>query len=103
MRITPGQWHESRQAVAVLEAGLERCWFDAVVDDRGYSSGAVRAWLVEREITAVIPTRRDEHGPDGMGTGCIANAMWWNGRSIVSNVTGASRPATRSWPAGTRR
>jgi transposase len=65
VRITPGQRHESSQAVAVLEAGLERCWFDALVGDRGYSSGALRRWLAEREITAVIPHRRDEHGPDG--------------------------------------
>jgi transposase len=64
VRITPGQRHESSQALVVLEAGLERCWFDAVVGDRGYSSGAIRAWLAEREIMAVIPKRRDEHGPD---------------------------------------
>jgi transposase len=41
--------------------GLERCWFDAVMGDRGYTSAAVRAWLAKRMINAVIPSRLDEH------------------------------------------
>jgi transposase len=64
IELTAGQRHESSVAVAVLEAGLKRMWWDALAGDRGYSSGTLRAWLAEREIEAVIPKRRDELGVD---------------------------------------
>jgi transposase len=38
-------------------------WPDAVAGDKGYSATALRDWLAEREIEAVIPTRVDEAGP----------------------------------------
>ena len=39
-------------------------WPEAVAGDRGYSSAAIRTWLAEREIAAVIPRRTDETGPN---------------------------------------
>lgn len=63
MRLTAGQRHESTQAVALLEATLERMWPDAVAGDKAYSTSEVRNWLTPREIAAVIPYRDNEAGP----------------------------------------
>lgn len=60
--VTAGQRHESSVAVSLLEAGLERMWWDALAGDRGYSSGTIRQWLAAREMDAVIPKRKDELG-----------------------------------------
>lgn len=62
--LTAGQRHESPQAIPLLERALHRLWPDAVAGDKGYSSMAIRDWLGEREITAVIPKRKDEAGPN---------------------------------------
>lgn len=39
-------------------------WPDALAGDKGYSSSNLRSWLQDREITAVIPKRSDEMGPN---------------------------------------
>ena len=62
--VTAGQRHESPLAIPLLEAGLQHMWPAVVAGDRGYSSKAIREWLAEREIGAVIPKRADEGGPD---------------------------------------
>ena len=46
-----------------MEETLERMWPDAVSGDKGYSTIAIRNWLAEREIEAVIPKRDNELGP----------------------------------------
>jgi len=48
-----------------LEAGPESRWFNALIGNRDYSSGAIRRWLAEREINAGIPYRLDEHAAAG--------------------------------------
>jgi len=58
--LTPGQRHESPEAIPLLERAMERMWPDAVAGDKGYSSTDIRNWLMQREIEAVIPRRRDE-------------------------------------------
>lgn len=63
MRLSPGQRHGSTQARPLLEEALERMWPDAVAGDKGYSTAAIRNWLAEREIEAVIPWRDTEMGP----------------------------------------
>lgn len=62
--VTAGQRHESVIAIELLEAGLTRLWFEALAGDRGYSTTAIRDWLAEHEIQAVIPKRENEVGPD---------------------------------------
>lgn len=62
VKLTAGQRHESRVAIPLLAAGLERIECAAVVGDRGYSSGRIRDWLAQRDIAAVIPRRRDALG-----------------------------------------
>lgn len=62
--LTAGQRHERPQAIPLLEQSLERMWPDAVAGDKGYSATALRDWLDEREIDAVIPKRTDEGGPN---------------------------------------
>ena len=62
VRLTAGQRHEATEAVALLEHALERLWPDAVAGDRGYSTSAIRNWLLQREIAAVIPKRITEMG-----------------------------------------
>jgi transposase len=61
-RLTAGQRHESPEATILLRAALERLWPEAVAGDKAYSAAELRAWLAEREITAVIPQRADERG-----------------------------------------
>jgi transposase len=58
--LTAGQRHESPQAIPLLEQALARMWPEAVAGDKGYSATALREWLDEREIAAVIPTRDTE-------------------------------------------
>lgn len=62
--LTAGQRHESPQAIPLLKHGLEHIWPDAVAGDKGYSATALRDWLDEREIAAVIPRRDGETGPN---------------------------------------
>lgn len=62
--LTAGQRHESPQAIPLLERALHRMWPEALAGDKGYSSTALRNWLGEREIAAVIPRRTDETGPN---------------------------------------
>ncbi len=61
--MTAGQRYESTVAIELLEAGLERLWFDALAGDRGYSTHNVRDWLARNEIAAVIPRQGTERGP----------------------------------------
>lgn len=61
--LTAGQRHESPQAIPLLERALHRIWPEAVAGDKGYSSTAIRDWLGDRQIKAVIPMRTDEAGP----------------------------------------
>ncbi len=63
MRLSAGQRHESVEALPLLEETLERMWPEAVAGDKAYSTAAIRNWLQEREIEAVIPKRDDEWGP----------------------------------------
>lgn len=60
--LTAGQRDESPQAIPLLEQGLDRMWPEAVAGDKGSSASALRHWLQEREIEAVIPYRDDERG-----------------------------------------
>lgn len=62
---TPGQSHESRE----FENLIHQCPLslhrrasrpDAIAGDKGYSSGAIRSWLSQRQIKDVIPTRSNE-------------------------------------------
>jgi transposase len=66
--VTPGQRHESTQAISLLERTTERMWPAAVTGDRGYSTADVRNWLAAREIAAVIPKRSNELGPHAYDT-----------------------------------
>lgn len=61
--VTGGQRHESPQAIPLLERTTDRLWPEAVAGDKGYSGADLRNWLLQREITAVIPYRGDEMGP----------------------------------------
>jgi transposase len=63
VRLSAGQRHESVEALPLLEETLERMWPDAVAGDKGYSTAAIRNWLAQREIEAVIPKRENEMGP----------------------------------------
>lgn len=63
MRLSAGQRHESVEVLPLLEETLERMWPDAVAGDKGYSTAAIRNWLAQREIEAVIPKRENEMGP----------------------------------------
>ena len=38
-------------------------WPEAVTGDKGYSASALRTWLQQRDIEAVIPKRDDELPP----------------------------------------
>lgn len=62
---TPGQSHESKE----FENLIQKCPLslhrvasrpDALAGDKGYSSGAIRKWLNQRQIKDVIPTRTNE-------------------------------------------
>ncbi len=64
----------------MLEAAMERMWPDAVAGDRGYSTIAIRNWLAEREIEAVIPWRENELGPKEYDRGAYRE------RSIVERT-----------------
>ena len=58
--LTPGQSADIRQAVPLLEP-LPRG--PRVIADRAYDSDAFVAWLAERAIEAVIPSRRGRRHP----------------------------------------
>jgi len=60
--LTARQRHESTQAIPLLERATAHLWPNAVAGDKGYSSSALRNWLLHREIEAVIPYRADERG-----------------------------------------
>jgi transposase len=67
VQLSPGQDHESRCFEKTMHAacGLDKdgalvCKPQAVSGDKGYSSGAIRAWLEERGIQDVIPTKSNE-------------------------------------------
>ena len=64
VRLSVGQRHESVEALPLLEETLERMWPDAVAGDKGYSTAAIRNWLAQREIEAVIPKREEEEGAE---------------------------------------
>ena len=69
--LTAGERHEQpvlstlmeRGAVKRRGRGRPRVRPDRVAGDKGYSSSAVRRYLKERKIRAVIPTKADEE-PD---------------------------------------
>ena len=60
--VTAGQAHESKSFAALLDTVRigRRSRPQAVSGDKGYSYRSVRAWLAERGIKAVIPTRTDQ-------------------------------------------
>jgi transposase len=60
--LTTGQRHASPQAMPLLAQSLERMGPEAVAGGKGDSAAALRNWLHEREIEAVIPYRDDEMG-----------------------------------------
>jgi len=59
--LSPGQSHESKYFEAAMKIA---CPNDvspaALAGDKAYSSKAIRAWLAERNIQDVVPTREDE-------------------------------------------
>lgn len=62
---TPGQSHESKEFENLFKQSplsLHRVASrpDAVAGDKGYSSGAIRRWLNDRQIKDVIPTKKNE-------------------------------------------
>lgn len=61
--LTEGQRHESPEAIPLLEQLAHRMWPQALAGDRGSSSAALRNWLRQHDIEAVIPYRSDEMGP----------------------------------------
>jgi len=60
--VTAGQSHESKSFEALLDTVnvRRRRRPDAVAGDKAYSSKEIRAWLQQRGIEAVIPTRSNE-------------------------------------------
>lgn len=62
--LTEGQRHESPVAIPLLEQMADRLWPEALAGDKGYSSSALRNWLLHRDIDAIIPRRKDELGPN---------------------------------------
>ena len=66
MAVTPCQRHESQAVAETFErakrphrAGQQR-WPDKAAADKGYSYPGVRAWLEQRHISPVIPTRKNQ-------------------------------------------
>jgi transposase len=59
---TAGQAHESKSFEALLNTVQirRRRRPDAVAGDKGYSYDWIRAWLQQRNIESVIPTRSDQ-------------------------------------------
>ena len=59
---TAGQAHESKSFAALLDTVHihRRRRPDAVAGDKGYSYDWIRAWLQQRNIEAVIPTRSNQ-------------------------------------------
>ena len=67
--LTPGQAADCRQARSLLE-GLA---FERLIGDRGYDTDAIRDWLEEHGVEAVIPSKRNRktpipHDPDAYRT-----------------------------------
>jgi len=57
-------------------------WPDRVAADRGYASGAVRAWLARRRVEPVIPPLRHERRPRPCDRGA------YRGRNVVERCVG---------------
>jgi transposase len=59
--VSPGQQHETQQAIPLLEEAT--AWPEQpakVAGDKGYSAGWLRDWLKERGITPVIASKKNE-------------------------------------------
>ena len=59
-KVTAGQEHETRSFESVMNAVPLPHWPHAVAGDKGYISASVRAWLGEKDIQDVIPTRANQ-------------------------------------------
>jgi transposase len=64
--VTPGQRHESQAFSTVLlrakrprQLGRPR-WPQRVAGDKGYSDPAIRQWLRQHHLAAIIPSRKDQ-------------------------------------------
>lgn len=57
--LTPGQAADCRHALVLLEGVT----FAHLIGDRGYDTDAMRDWCAEREIEAVIPSKRNRKAP----------------------------------------
>jgi transposase len=86
--VGPGQQHETRQAIPLLEEAT--AWPEQpakVAGDKGYSAGWLREWLTERGITPVIAHRKNEARPKrfdkrtyrrrNIVERCIGNLKWF--------------------------
>lgn len=62
MALTAGNRHEHPEAIPLLTRLVARWQPAALAGDRAYSSPAIRGWLTQHAITAVIPYRKDEAG-----------------------------------------
>lgn len=60
--LTEGQRHECPAAIPLLQQMAHRMWPQALAADKGYSSAALRNWLTQHDIEAIIPYRIDEMG-----------------------------------------
>ena len=56
----PGQEHDIRRFVDVVQGALEAGPPRALAGDKAYSVAWVRGWLHEHGVEPVIPTRRDQ-------------------------------------------
>lgn len=69
--VTPGQRHECTEFESTMNAvrippprGRPRTRPHRLAGDKGYSSRAIRRWLRQHRIGAVIPRRSDQRGAD---------------------------------------
>ena len=66
VEVGPGQQHETRRVVSLVEALDERGMLpERLAGDKGYSAKWIRAYLLAKGVEPVIPHQKSEPGRDG--------------------------------------
>jgi IS5 family transposase len=95
LMLAPGNVHDVMMASDLLAAAGQ---IRRLIADRAYDTNRLRAELIERGVTAVIPSTARRKSPIPYTASSIANAISSNGCSRASRTSAALRRATTSSP-----
>jgi transposase len=84
--LTAGQVHDSRTATALLEGRSA----DGVIADKAYDNNAVRSFIAEPGMAAVVPSKRNEKTQPPTTPQPTRHEIASNAASTSSNTSDAS-------------